>query len=91
MSKPIKQMTYKQVLSVAQLKELCRDEQREFFILLNGGIRSSKSILYNTDDRMFEILNNIDDTEQILSESELLDEDETNIGKAILAGSFYQY
>jgi len=82
-------MAYKKVLSVVQLKELCRDEQKEFFILLNGGIRSGKSILYNTDDRMFEILNEVDDTEQILSENELFDEGESNIGEAILAGSFY--
>lgn len=85
-------MAYKKVESIAELKEICRDERKEFFISLAGGMaRSSKTITYDSEERMFEILNEIDDTDQLLTEDELLDEAETNIGQAILAGTFYQY
>ena len=77
-----------QVKSVNQLKEILADgETKDFFIQLNFGLRSSKCVSY--DGETFYILNSIDDTEQELSESELMNNDITNIGKAINCGAFY--
>lgn len=81
----------KQVKSVNQLKTILADgETKDFFILLNGGLRSSKTISFDGDN-IFYVLNEIDDTEQVLTEQELMDSDITNIGKAINNGAFYQY
>lgn len=79
----------KQVKSVNQLKTILADgETQDFFILLNGGLRSSKSMSFDGDDTFY-VENNIDGTEQELTAGELMDSDLTNIGKAISNGSFY--
>jgi hypothetical protein len=77
------------ITSTQQLKELCNDEEAtEFFIALDGGmIRSSKSIYYNGET--FGILNEIDGTEQELTEAELYTL--SNIGDAIEKGALYKY
>lgn len=81
----------KQVKSVNQLKTILADgETKDFFILLNFGLRSSKAISFDGDN-IFYVLNEIDDTEQVLTEQELMNSDITNIGKAINNGAFYQY
>ena len=65
--------------------------KKDFFIQLNFGIRSSKSISYNKDTDTFYIINNIDGTEQELNSQTIMDEEHTNIGKAITLGAFYVY
>jgi len=65
----------------------------EFFINL-GGIRSSKNIYLDEDEKgneVFNVLNEIDDTTQILTREQLADTKYTNIGKAIIDGRFYRY
>lgn len=79
----------KQVKSVNQLKTILADgETKDFFILLNFGLRSSKAISFDGDNTFY-VLNEIDGTEQELTEQELMDSDITNIGKAINNGAFY--
>lgn len=70
------------------LKEICTEETQDFFIHLSIG-RSSKDISFDKDMNKFMIFNNIDDTNQFLTEAELFTE--SNIGKAIEAGNFYKY
>ena len=78
-----------QVKSVNQLKTILADgETKDFFILLNYGLRSSKAISFDGDNTFY-VLNEIDGTEQELTEQELMDSDITNIGKAINNGAFY--
>ena len=73
-----------QVKSINQLKDILADgETKDFFILLNYGLRSSKAMSYDGDNTFY-VLNEIDDTEQ-----ELMNNDLTNIGKAINNGAFY--
>lgn len=79
----------KLIKSVEELKDICEDIQVEFFVALNGGLRSSKIIEYDTHRRKFEILNEIDNTQQVLTENQLFTE--SNIGEAILKEAFYQY
>lgn len=79
----------KQVKSVNQLKTILADgETKDFFILLNFGLRSSKAISFDGDNTFY-VLNEIDGTEQELTEQELMSSDLTNIGKAINNGAFY--
>jgi len=72
--------------TVDQLKELAKNGL-DCFILLNGGLRSSKHIRYYPDDNSFCVLNLIDDSEQELTESQILDKAYTNIGEAMEKGA----
>ena len=83
--------TFTRVNSLDELKQMCDGVTKDFFIRLNFGIRSSKSISYNKDTDTFYILNEIDDTEQELNSKTIMDDDYTNIGKAITFGALYAY
>ena len=83
----VKQKTKdKRIRTIEQLKELAKDGL-ECFILLNGGLRSSKHIRYYPDDNSFYVLNLIDDSEQELTESQILDSAYSNIGEAMKKGA----
>ena len=78
----------RRIKTIQQLKELAKDENGlDCFILLNGGLRSSKHIRYYPDDNSFFVLNLIDDSEQELTESQILDREYTNIGEAMKKGA----
>lgn len=78
----------KRIKTIEQLKELAQnDNGLDCFILLNGGLRSSKHIKYYPDDNSFFVLNLIDDSEQELTESQILDGAYTNIGEAMKKGA----
>ena len=79
---------YTLIESVDKLKELAKD-RCECFIALNGGLRSSKTIDYDDDEKTFWILNEIDDTEQELTEKQLYTE--SMIGEAIDKKALYLY
>jgi hypothetical protein len=68
--------------NIEKLKELSKNGI-ECHIRLNGGLRSSKYIFYNEAKKRFEIINYIDDTEQSLTEKQLMDSQYTNIGVAM--------
>ena len=81
----------KQIISLGGLMEhLSEEEPTDFYIALVGGARSSKSIQLVGDGRI-SILNEIDDTEDIVNSKSLFDTRTNNVGKAILAGNFYMY
>ena len=76
------------ITTIEQLKELAKDESGlDCFILLNGCMRSSKHIRYYPDDNSFFVLNLIDDSQQELTESQILDGAYSNIGQAMKKGS----
>lgn len=78
----------RRIKTIEQLKELAKDENGlDCFILLNGRLRSSKHIRYYPDDNSFYVLNLIDDSEQELTESQLLDSEYTNIAEAMEKGA----
>ena len=79
----------KKINSIEELKEESKDGA-EFFILLNGNLRSSKRIWYDEDAKHFEVINYIDDSEQALSEEEIMDEKFTNIGEAMKKGALFK-
>ena len=82
------------VTSLNQLLQILDEGTSEFFILLNGGGKSWKTIGLAAEDdcngqSKIEILNQMDETRQILTQKNLFNEKFTNIGKAIENGSFY--
>lgn len=79
-----------QIYSIEKLNEVLADgERHDFFVALNGGLRSSKNIALA--DGNYCINNEIDDSHQDLSAGELMDSTKTIIGQAIAGGAFYQY
>lgn len=77
------------VNSLSELKQFISNGIHDYFIQLNFGLRSSKSIDYN--DGKFYVQNCIDDTEQELTEEQMMDRDFTNIGYAIKQGAFFAH
>jgi hypothetical protein len=78
----------KRIKTIGQLKKLAKaDNGLDCYILLNGGLRSSKHIRYYPDDNSFFVLNLIDDSEQELTESQILDGAYCNIGEAMKKGA----
>ena len=76
------------IRTIEQLKELAKTESGlDCFILLNGGLRSSKYIRYQPDDNSFYVMNFIDGSEQQLTESQILDSAYSNIGEAMKKGA----
>ena len=92
MEKPIKIKSLEHLIAILDKSE----NVREFFILLNGNARSWKTITYadkldRNGNYKLEILNEIDDTKQVLSLANMYNEKYTNIGLAIKQGSFYLF
>jgi hypothetical protein len=78
------------ITSLEELKEVAGDGA-DFFILLGGGfVRSSKYISYDPAEDRFWILNLIDDSEQNLKASNIMQKRHTNIGEAIQKGAFFK-
>ncbi len=77
----------KRIRTIEQLKELAKEDGLDCYILLNGGLRSSKHIRYYPDDNSFFVFNLIDDSEQELTEAQILDSGYSNIGEAMEKGA----
>lgn len=75
------------VKSLDELKQICDDRMRDFFIQLNFGIRIS----YDSNSDKFHVININDDSEYELSTKEIMDKNNNYIGKAIELGAFFQY
>ena len=79
--------------SIEELKkEATYDDKSvaDFFIMLNGGLRSSKRVTYFPDTDTYDVLNEIDDSyQEDLTEEQL--RNETHIVYAIENGAFYKY
>jgi len=72
-------------LKINSIEELKQNKTTEYFISF-GIARSTKYITYFEDEKIFSIYNLIDDTEEELTEEELL---KSNIGVAIEKNAFY--
>ncbi len=82
----------KQITSMEQLKKEAKGEDDEdFFILLASGYcRSSKRIEWDEHTKRFFIINFIDDTQQVLTEAQLMDRRFSNLGYAMTRGALYR-
>ena len=78
----------KRIKTIQQLKKLANTENGlDCFILLRGGLRSSKNIRYDSDENRFFVWNFIDDTELELTEKQILGSAFSNIGEAMKLGA----
>lgn len=81
---------YRQIKTQEELDEILKNNSestRDFFVLLNGGLRSSKEIELNAKGD-YSVYNEISDTEETIKHDEFM---HTFIGEAIKAGAFYKY
>ena len=78
-----------QVKSLRHLKKILSGGAGEFFIALNYGCKSSKTVSYDKKSKVFYVTNWIDGTEQELSSKQIMRTGWTNIGRAIKKGAFY--
>lgn len=78
------------VNSIDQLKKLAVDGA-DFYIALNFGLKSSKTITYISSNDTFEIFNDIDSTFDVLTEEQLFDQSYTNIGHALKNNALFAY
>lgn len=81
----------KKVKNIEHLKEMIEEGTHDFFIQLNFGLRSSKTIDYYPETDEFDIFNEIDGTGQMLTSKNLFNKEFTNIGYAIEHGALYSY
>jgi hypothetical protein len=79
-----------QIKSIEALKKEAQNQGAEFFIRLKGCLRSTKHIVWDEEDKRFFIFNYIDNTEQELTEAQLMDRDCTNIGYAMTKGALFK-
>lgn len=75
-----------QVKNLANLINLCEQNKSEFFVLLRGGLRSSKNIYF--DGKEFEVTHEIDFSSESMTAEELC---ASTIGKAMSVGALYCY
>jgi len=80
----------KKITTIKELKELAVDGL-DCCIMLNGGLRSSKHIRFHQEDNTFYVMNEIDGSEQELTEAQLLDKGYTNIGEAMEKGALLRW
>ena len=80
-------MDYIKIKSIKDLDNAIAKGIHDYIIQI-GILRSSKDIR-KTKDGFYQIYNYIDDAEQILSKEQLMDDNYTNIGRAMKSGSFY--
>lgn len=79
----------KKIENINQLKESAK-KGCECFIILYKNLRSSKYIQYDEEENTFYVLNYVDDTEQTLTEQQLMDREYTNIGYAMTKGALFE-
>lgn len=65
------------------------EEPQDYFIMINSYVKSSKSIF--KDGELYNILNEIDDSEIVLDVKELFDTDITHVGSCLLEGNLFKY
>ena len=82
----LNKMEDKTIRTIEQLKSASKDGL-ECFILINGGLRSSKHIRYFDDENRFEIIHLIDGKEEYLTPEQVMDQNISNIGDAMKKGA----
>lgn len=80
----------KQINTIKQLKEECINHGGcgEFFITLNYGCKSSKTIYFEQEGDDFNVIHEIDFSDEVMNENDLR---KSIIGEAMEAGALYSY
>ena len=80
------------MIKIKSLQQLKRESRQgaEFFILLKFNLRSTKWIEWDAQNKVFNVINFIDGSEQTLTEKQLMDQEWSDIGHAINCGWLYK-
>ena len=80
------------MIKIKSLQQLKRESRQgaEFFILLKFNLRSTKWIEWDAQNKVFNVINFIDGSEQTLTEKQLMDQEWSDIGHAINCGCLYK-
>ena len=80
------------MIKIKSMQQLKRESKQgaEFFMLLRFNLRSTKWIEWDAQNRVFDVINFIDGSEQTLTEKQLMDQGWTNIGHAINSGWLFK-
>jgi len=82
-------MPHVRVKALEQLKSICQDvNQLDCFVLLTGGLRSSKTLLIDSDKQGLVVFNEVDDT---CDKFDNWDKSKKAFSEAISKGGFYIY
>ena len=76
------------MIKIKSLQQLKRESKggAEYFILLRFNLRSTKWIEWDAQNKVFNVINFIDGSEQTLTEKQLMDQEWSDIGHAINCG-----
>jgi len=77
---------------INSMEELKKESEKgaELFILLRHNLRSSKWIVWDKEEGLFYVTNFIDETEQRLTDEQIMDRGHTNIGYAMTKRSLFK-
>lgn len=75
--------------SLEHFNSTLTEEPQDYFIMINSFIKSSKSIF--KDGIKYNILNEVDGSEDLLTEEELFDTDITHVGSCLTSGNLFKY
>ena len=80
------------MIKIKSLQQLKRESKggAEYFILLRFNLRSTKGIEWDAQNKVFNVINFIDGSEQTLTEKQLMDQEWSDIGHAINCGWLYK-
>ena len=80
------------MIKIKSLQQLKRESKNgaEYFILLRFNLRSTKWIEWDAQNKVFNVINFIDGSEQTLTEKQLMDQEWSDIGHAINCGWLYK-
>ena len=84
-------MKYKKIESIEELKKMSCQSDLEVFILLSGGLRSSKCISYDYDSDSWLVFNEIDGAEDTYDSTEEFKKKYPLFPEAIDKGCLYEY
>lgn len=87
----MKQITSQKEFDSLISKAVDKGTRLECFVMLNFGLRSSKSVTFadTKGGNDYEVLNEIDDSEEVIEHDKLMDS--FPIGKALKYGALYAY
>jgi hypothetical protein len=80
------------MIKINSMQQLKRESRlgSEFFIHLRFNLRSTKWIEWDAQSRVFNVINFIDGSEQVLTEKQIMDPQWSLIGHAITSGCLYK-
>tara|TARA_Y100000593_G_scaffold16704_1_gene33191 strand:+ start:1684 stop:1941 length:258 start_codon:yes stop_codon:yes gene_type:complete len=78
----------KRIRSLEELKKLCNEGYKEFYVLSGGMLKGSREIYYNKEDKSWYLWYNVSDTEHCYKNDDEFIKEEFIIMEAMKKGCF---